>query len=378
MNVGSGTRPDAKSDSGGPVVVPTPVPRAGRTVTLQLAGPLAQEGKVPISLLAEKLNALQRALFNIGSSLRGGGRRGTWKTEVLQACQLLFVETRRHSLEIVAEVAPSPALSPPELDLGSRALDRLSDTLQAVTAHDSTLVYNLYPDFGQRVRVIKSFLPLLPEEGSDYDVLVSADATTFQMDSRSRPFFTRLVREEGPDTPEEAVRTLTGRLFRIEVETGQRQLGLKVNNRQIRCFYPEDLEDIARDLVPGSLVEVEGRATLDERGEVAQIEQVFDARTIQLIPLYWQRVIYSHRCFRLRRPIQIRVDFHESLWIHEYEPLGILAYAPTRSESLEMFRLDFVAAWDAVAHEDDTNLTEDARTLKRALQDLVEHEDGVA
>ena len=355
-----------------------PVPRRGRTVSLRLAGPLAQEGMVPISLVADKLTALQRALFNIGSSLRGGGRRGLWKAEVLQACQLLFVKTRHQSLEIVAEVPPSPSLPLPELDLGSRALDRLNETLQAVTNHDPGPVHDLYPDFGQRVRVIKSFIPLLPEEGSDYDVLVSTETATFHMDSRLRPFFARLAREEGPGVPEEAVRTLTGRLFRIEVETGQRQIGLKVSNRQIRCFYPEELEDVMRDLVPGSLVEVEGRATLDARGEVVQIEEVFDARTIQLIPLYWQRVIYSHRYFRLRRPIQIRVDFNDNLWIHAYEPLGILAYAPTRSESLEMLRMDFVAAWDAVAHEDDANLTEDARALKGALRDLVQSEEGVA
>ncbi len=95
------------------------------------------------------------------------------------------------------------------------------------------------------------------------------------------------------------------------------------------------------------------------------------------MPLYWQRVIYGDRRFRLRQPIQVRVDFHDNLWIHEHEPLGILAYAPTRAECLEMFRMDFAAAWDAVAKEEDRNLTEDARALKRKLLDLVEAEEPI-
>ena len=100
-----------------------------------------------------------------------------------------------------------------------------------------------------------------------------------------------------------------------------------------------------------------------------------DARTIQLIPLYWQRIVYGNRYFRLRQPLQIRSDFANNLWIYEHEPLGILAFAPTRSEALEALRMDFVSAWDAVAMEADDRLTPDALRLKQLLTELVEREE---
>jgi hypothetical protein len=75
----------------------------------------------------------------------------------------------------------------------------------------------------------------------------------------------------------------------------------------------------------------------------------------------------------LRQPVDITVEVRDGLWIHECAPLGIVAYAPTRAESLNAFRLDFAVCWDSVAQESDENLTEDARDLKRALLDLVEH-----
>jgi hypothetical protein len=353
------------------------MPPADRRVSISIDGPIAAEGRVPIGLLSEKLTAAQRALFNIGSALLGGGRRGTWKTEVLQGCQLLFVEARRGSLEIVAETPPSLTLLP-ELEVGERAVDRLAATLEALTAKDPGPLHMMYPDFGQRARIVKSFIPLLPEEGADYDVLITARLATFRLDTSIRPFLSRLTLEDSHEPTTADVRTLTGRLFRIEVETGERQIGLKVSHRQIRCFYPEDLEDVMRDLVPGSLVEVDGLVTLDVHGDVLQVEEVLDARTVQLVPLYWQRIVYGGRYFRLRQPLQIRSDFANNLWIYEHEPLGILAFASTRAEALQATRMEFVAAWDSIAMERDERLTADAQALKQRLMELVESVDDTS
>jgi hypothetical protein len=172
--------------------------------------------------------------------------------------------------------------------------------------------------------------------------------------------------------PDKGVQTLTGMLYLIEVATAQRHLGLMVNHRRIPCYYAHEYEEVVRELIPGSFVEVEGRATLDERGEVQQIEEIFDVRPVQLVSLYWNKVIHGNRCFYLRNKIQIRVDFRDGLWIHEYEPLEILSYAASRAESLNAFRMDFAACWDLVAQEDDMNLTTDAQKLKRKLLSLIE------
>jgi len=168
------------------------------------------------------------------------------------------------------------------------------------------------------------------------------------------------------------VQTLTGLLYLIEVATAQRHLGLIVSNRHISCYYSPEYEESVRELIPGSLVEIEGRATLDEQGEVRQIDEILNVRPVQLVPLNWRKVIHGNRRFVLRQQIQIRVNYDDGLWVHEYEPLGIISYASSRSESLEAFREDFAACWDLIAQEDDENLTTDAKEFKEKLLSLVD------
>lgn len=136
------------------------------------------------------------------------------------------------------------------------------------------------------------------------------------------------------------------------------------------CFYPPEFEETVRELIPGSLVEVEGFATLNDRGDVDRIEEIIDVRPIQLVPLYWSRIVYNRR-FILKKPIRILPDVMDGVWVHGYEPLGILAYGRTRSGSLEAFRMEFAVLWDEYAQEEDENLTDDAQELKRAINDLV-------
>ncbi len=288
-----------------------------------------------------------------------------------------LVETRVGSLEIVAEVPLAPTIPLLDIDLGLSSLTHLGQTLDAVRHRDRPRLGSLYPDSGQRARVLKSINPLLPEDGADYDVAVTVADTAVDLRSDYRPFVALASRSD-EELVEESVRTLTGLLYKIEVSTGERQLGLIVDNRKIRCFYTPDYEDAVRELVPGSLVEVEGRASLSASGRLERIEEILDARSVQLIPLYWRRVVYGNRLFRLRQPIEIQVDFREGLWIHEFEPLNLLAFAHTRSESLGAFRLQFVVSWDQLAQEDDSLLTRDAQAAKGRFRDLVEAEEALA
>lgn len=343
-----------------------------RRLVLRIGGTLAQEGRVPVRLLAEKLNAAQRVLFNIGTALVGGGRRGTWKAEVQRSCSLLFVGTHPGSLEVVAEVPQPAAALFADGDVGPRALRCLSDTLKAIKERDSGTIETLFPDFGRRVRILRSALPLVPEQQDDYEVTLEAAGAAVLLSPDLRQYVARLAREDVAELDQDTIRTVTGKLYLIEVATGQRHLGLMVNNRRIACYYSQEYEDMVRDLIPGSLVEVEGVATLSERGRVEQIEEILDVCPVQLVPLLWRRVVHAERRFRLREAIEIKVDLRDDLWVNEYEPLGILAFGPSRAESLNAFRSDFAACWDCVAQESDENLTADARTLKRKLLDLVE------
>jgi hypothetical protein len=348
-----------------------------RLLLLRLEGPLLERSRVPVSLLCEKLQALQRVLFGIGTALRGGGHRGRLRAEVAQACELQFVESRPGSLEVAAELPTSGALPYPLGDLGLESLDHFDKTLLALGSENSPALAALYPDHAHRARVLNSITPILPEEDGDYDIILTRGSARFPLRKEWREFIGRATREDSR-LPEEAVRTLTGTLFRIEVATGERQLGLLVRNRKIPCFYSLEYEPLIQDLIPGSLVEVEGRVTLGEQGDVQRVEELFDVRAIQLLPLRWGRVDSGNQRFRLRIPIQIAQDFQDGVWVHENEPLGILAYGHSRADSLEAFRSEFAAIWDGIAEEEDSCLTVDARQLKAKLREIVERVEDLA
>jgi hypothetical protein len=338
-----------------------------RQITLKIETP----GRVSLEILANKTQALQRLLWNIGSALSGGGKRGPRQSKVLQTCSLFFVEANPGSLEMLAQLPDSTELFD-ELELGTKSLNAVGPTLAAVQNKNYREVETTFPDSGQRARVIKSLAPLAPEEDAEYDLLIATADSSISLDARFHSDVTTMIRDEVLQIPEEAVRTITGILYLIEIATGSPRIGILTENRRIECHYDQDYETIITDLVPGSLVEVEGRAILNDRGDIDNIAQVYDITPVEpIMPLTWTRVDYGNKRFLLNEQIQIRQAYTDSVWSCEFEPLGILAFGLSRRNAVTGFRADFAACWHDIAQEDDANLTTDAIHLKKKLRDLV-------
>lgn len=327
-------------------------------------------GEVSVDTLSKKLQAAQQVLFNIGSAIARGGRRGPYIAEVLQTCTLFFVESKTGSLEIVTELPPKSVLFK-EMDLGNESLRNMGQTLQAIQQNDHKKIKKLYPDYGQRSRVVKSIARLLPEEYAEYEILITTDNIQSKLKSNVREVLEPLIIEPC-ELPEQVMKTLTGTLYLIEVATGKHQIGIIINNRHIPCYYTPEDEVIIRDLIPGSLVEVKGRATLNDRGDVEQIEEIIDIVMVQpIIPLNWTRVDYGNRRFLLNEQIQIEQNFRSGIWTCEFKPLGIFGYGESRHEAVSSFRRDFAVCYDDIAQEEDENLTLDAQELKQKLLGLI-------
>ncbi len=343
-----------------------------RELVISIQGAAADEERVPVLVVADKLRAAQRLLFNVATVLVGGGRRGTWRADVMDACSLHFRETRAGSLQIVSEV-PDPVFLMFDVgDLGIDALRKTSDALESITERDAKAIARMFPDSGHRARIMNSALALLPDPEAEYRVSVGAAGRVVSLAPELRSFITMVARPDLGTIPGEEIRTLTGKLYRIEVETGQRHLGLAMSNRHIRCFFTPDLEDTVRDLVPGSYVELDGRVTLNDQGEVHEVEDVIDVRPVDVGPLEWKRVVHEGRRFVLRQAVHISVEFSDGVWVHHLAPLGIIAYGHSRLESLDAFREEFAAIYDSIVQEDEAKLTEDALELKATMQGLIE------
>ncbi len=79
-----------------------------RQLTLTIGGLDVEDSKIPFSVLARKLDALQKALFNVALAQSGGpvAQRGDWSKHIHASCELLFCESRKGSLVVVAEIPP--------------------------------------------------------------------------------------------------------------------------------------------------------------------------------------------------------------------------------------------------------------------------------
>ena len=342
-----------------------------RDILLQIAGEAAEDSPVPIQLLATKLDALQKLILNVGSALAGGGARGAWRSSVARACQLHFISANKGSLSIQARLAePEPGLFAAE-DLGVKALQSGLQVIQAVAAGDRDFVIRTLPDHRSRARVMVSAIELLPPEDSQHKFSIVTKDAHVDLLSGYRPLLLDNARPDGEILPETSTVTITGILYLIQVESGTRQIGILWNNRQIVCHYPSEYESIIRDFLPGSLVEVEGRGTFAEAGELKQIDELYDMRPVEIQPLFWRSVVWGGRQFALHETIQIQTEYRGGIWYHEYSPLNLCGYGESRRESIEAFREAFSHCYDYYAMEQDEHLTEDAKAIKREYLRIV-------
>jgi hypothetical protein len=80
----------------------------------------------------------------------------------------------------------------------------------------------------------------------------------------------------------------------------------------------------------------------------------------------------GRRRFILKKSLRVRVGVEGGVWVYEYSPLGILAHGSTQEEARDAFQVEFASAWNQVGKEDDSNLTRDAKSLKKRLLSLVD------
>ena len=84
-----------------------------------------------------------------------------------------------------------------------------------------------------------------------------------------------------------------------------------------------------------------------------------------------ERIERADISLSLRRPIRVPWIFEDGLWVLEYPSLGIVAYGESQEEASQDFAEDFAFLWTEIAQQPDSNLTQDARVLKRLLLALV-------
>lgn len=348
-----------------------------RVVSLKIDGDIAKGGRVPIQLLAKKLNALQEVLLGTASAVRPTIPKRKRKDMAEQipdrkkACELRFKESRINCLVIDTELAPAPhALFPDQVDLGFEALELAGEGFLALTKKDDKWLERLFPDPRKRSQFLHRAKPLTPS--GDYSIQINTPSQSVALNEEVRKYIETLEAQFTPPLSK-STRLVTGTVVTIESDHTPAFVVLRVNNRRVPCYYtkPEIAETVQADVTVGTLVEAIGEATLTKRQIIRKIDPTDDLRVVRPQPVHWSRVAHDDRAFVLNEPLEIEVRFDGESWEFEAAHLGVIGQGEHRQAAADDFRMDFMAMHDRIAQSPDDRLTSRALEIKKAFLALV-------
>jgi hypothetical protein len=338
---------------------------------LEFSGEAFAGGRVPVTVVAAKLQALQTLLFHAAAtaSQDSTSRRGQWFNKYRDIAQLNFASAHHSDLVIEAELAPDPVL-PGAIDVGKQVID-------LVFKFGAVLEAGRFPDIAiaedARRYLLRAFEGLMPGTTDQYQVVlengnaVSHAKLTFTPESRRA--IRRLAAVKAFDFLDEV--TLVGELIRIQLGSGEDKITVRSLSREIDCFYADSFRDQVANLLAGSLVEVTGRATLDDRGEVKKLTDVTDIDTVSMEPLRINRFEHAGRRYPLAAPVMLNVDYKDGLWVYFNEALNLWGYSERREDALRDLHESFDYLYREIAEASDDALDGVARKLKISLITLV-------
>jgi hypothetical protein len=142
----------------------------------------------------------------------------------------------------------------------------------------------------------------------------------------------------------------------------------------LRFIAPTKGAELDQEVKPSRKV-VEARGLVEIcKGDISKWIETYDMEELEFdFEQAWRpREVRSEgKVFRLAHPIACAIEKQEGLFISEFEPLDIIAYGESREEAIQGFSHEFMILWEAIARQQDSSLTDDAKSLKRKLHELV-------
>jgi hypothetical protein len=356
-----------------------------RKVTLTFGGDMFADGRVPLTLLADKLRALQSLLFHAAATVSQDkvARRGQWANRYRDAVELRFNEARTGSLVIEAELpgAAAPALRA-EFELGRQAIDLAYDFARRLNESDGAGIKSLVPDRQERALLLRTIESISPDPAENYSITFangSAQHHGVSMTGATRLRARMLLLQQAIDDAESAREArIVGTLTKIHYDVGPQKLAVRVGpGNEVDCFYDDALREQVSNLCAGSIVEVVGIATLDVEGRVKQIDSVTGVEAVSMEPIRMSNFEHAGRRYRLREAVPFSVEFAEGVWAYNNDSLGIRGFAERREDALRELHEAFDFAYRDIGLADEGSLIGKAIDMKQAFQRLVQVNGGI-
>ena len=338
---------------------------------LTFAGEGFREGAVPLTILALKLQALQLAVFHAAAtaSKHREQRRGMWYNRYRSVAELTFSKAHHSDLVIEAELATDPVLHE-DFDVGLQAIDLLFQVAGAIQRDNMQSIQLSRSDRDYLLRAVEG---LMPNTGDQYEIRLEncrpeqhpSITFTAEMRQRLREYS---VADDQPFPAEEIA--LVGELIKIHVDAGEDKITIRWQQREIDCFYGDALRDQIANLIAGSMVEITGLATLNDRGDVSRIYQITNVEHVSMEPLRIARFEHAGKLYNLNKPIAVNVEYNDGFWVYHYSDLNLWGYAPRREDALKELNENFAYLYREFVEDSEANLDAVAQRLRRRLLDL--------
>jgi hypothetical protein len=345
-----------------------------KRLRMTFKGEAFPSGAVPISLLADKLQALQRVLFHIAATVSNdaSARRGLWFNRYRELAELTYATSHHSELAIEVDLGSPRVLLAPEFDNRESLVDMLfrfgSCVQRGCRDFDA-----LRLDRDQRGYLLRAFEELLPDTEADYQIELANNAPArhppliFTPNSRRKLREFR-IQETAPRISEEV--SLVGELIKIHVDVGPPKITVRHSGREIDCFYPDTMRDQIANLMGGSMVEVTGEATLDSRGIVEKLDRLLDVVTVSMDPLRIARFEHAGEVFPLRTPLVVNVEYEDDLWVYHCPEINLWGCGEQREKALGDLHENYAYLWHEIAEEADSQLDQKAQQIKTVLREI--------
>jgi hypothetical protein len=347
-----------------------------RRVRLTFLGESFQDGRVPFGIVASKIEALQNLFFHAAATIARdkGARRGQWVNRYRGVAELTFVESHHSDLVIEAELAAPAEVLSEEFDEGLKTLDLVFTVTDAVSGDVAALERTL-PDRQDRAFMLRCIESLCPSAVDDYQVQLencSARHPKLAFTNKTRTAVRRLVAQSVSSFTERDEVTIVGTLTKIHVEVGPPMIAVQVSaGSEIQCFYDLSMRDQIANLLAGSVVEVTGVASLDRDGRVMQLDNVANIEPVSMDPLRLTKFEHEGEWYKLKEPLLVGVEYADGIWCYSNPDVNLWGCAERREDAVRDLAANFAYVWREFALEDDANLDEKARAIKRKLLHIV-------
>jgi hypothetical protein len=349
-----------------------------RTLRLRFGGAAFASGKVPLTTVASKLQALQDTVFHATATVAQDrrARRGLWTNRYRKDAELVFVDSHHSQLEIEAELPPPPGVlfgDARREGLGDRAL-RLVFEFGAAATRGRNL-QRLVADREERLFLLKALEAMCPATAEDYQIELfsgrrDGERLDFSTDTRER--LRSLVENEQTWTYGNEEESIVGDLTKIHVDPASQMIAVRLGRRTaISCYFDDAMREQVMNLLPGSKVEVTGWPVRDAKGQLRQLDGITNVQTVSMEPQRFSRFEHEGRRYELKEPLTVLVEHSEGTWIYHNEEINLWGYARRRADAIRELHEAFDYLWHSFAEEDDDVLDPTAQLLKRKLRAMV-------